>query len=83
MKTYPDFARTRAAIEQWRIDFYHADKAWQNAMTDEEHAAAEARRKEIDDKVLSAFAEDTAGWNDRETVMQADVMDIIRMIEKL
>lgn len=76
-----DFTRTRAAIAQWRIDFYHVDKAWQNAMTDEEHAAAETRQKEIDNKVLAAFSEDTAGWNDRETVMQADVLDIIEMME--
>ncbi len=81
-RSWPDLTRTRKAIEQWRVEYEHFLKRWEDITTDAEVDKAEAEEREMDAKVLAAYAEDTKDRNNRATIMKADVVDIIELVEK-
>lgn len=74
-----DLAKTKAALPEWEADTASHHTALHDVKTEDQWFAWLAREKEINDKLRSAFADDTSDRNSRSTCMMIPAADIAHL----
>lgn len=74
-----DLPKTTAALPEWEADTASHFELLYNVKTEEQWFTWLAREKEINDKLRSAFADDTSDRNSRSTCMRVPAADIAHL----
>jgi len=70
MSDWPDFSRTKAALEAYEVEHEQLLERLNNVWTDEEYAAWDVDFRKAREAVALAYWEDTKDRNSRETILQ-------------